>query len=63
MLGDEESYILHTATGKMVKLRRKGNVLVMKLRIVPPEDRRRGQDGRRSDACVLGEVGFTGQGD
>lgn len=56
MFDDEEPYVFHTSTGRKIKLDKKGDGLIMEWIWWC---RRR----RRSDARVLGELGFTRQED
>lgn len=41
---DNDTYILHKSTGKKIKLHKKGNVLIIKLTILPPGDGDAGHD-------------------
>lgn len=55
MLDDTESYILHQATGKRDKLHKKGNVSIMSMKTMSPEDE------KTNGASAKGELGFTRQ--
>lgn len=54
VLGDDDSSILHKATGRNIKLHKKGCDCVMRMKILAPHEAM-----LANNALVLGELGFT----
>lgn len=60
VLDDENAYIMHKATGRRVKLHKKGNAFVMKMQLLPPGDEST-QQSAKENRKLLGALGFNRQ--
>lgn len=60
---DDDAYIQHKESKRKVRLHKKGNAFVMRMRVMPPHDDQKASDIKKESARVLGEQGFTRQED